>query len=51
MANKIFVPGKVWSWVNDKVKLVVNEDLDIVKVYIAKYFYVALSSNGQVWRW
>jgi len=43
--------GKIWCLENNKLKLLVNEDLNIKKVYIAKYFYVALSNDGQVWRW
>ena len=33
------------------MKLLSSEKLGVVKVLIAKYFYVALSGDGQVWRW
>lgn len=47
----ITVGGKLWSWKNDKLTLLSDESSDIVKVYIAKYFYVALTTKGQVYRW
>lgn len=43
--------GKVWSWEKDAVSLLTENYQNTVKIYIAKYFYVALTDNGQVYRW
>ncbi|XP_066913164.1 E3 ubiquitin-protein ligase HERC2-like, partial [Clytia hemisphaerica] len=44
--------GKIWSWKNGTTMSLISANYpNVVNVYVAKYFYVALASNGQVYRW
>lgn len=43
--------GRIWCWENGVLLLLSESYPNTVKIYIAKYFYVALSDNGQVYRW